>query len=340
MKKTSTLLLILASVSTISMAQVQRMLLHEVFSSSTCGPCVSGNVNLKTVFTANPLKFTCVKHQCWFPGAGDPYYISDASTRLGYYDTDGSFGIPDMYVNGPNKINPQTYNQGQFDVFYGIPADMTIDATYGISGTTITVNASITSGSDIAGSTNRLHMAVVERKTTGNTGTNGETNFYYVNMKMLPNASGTVVGPFTANTAITKTATFNMSSTNVEDIWELSVVCWVQDNADKSVRQSSWAVKTTGIDAASSSKEAGIIALFPNPASQEATLRYQVKNSNPVSVDVLNTIGQVVYTKNEGVQTAGDYALDINTKNLSTGLYYVRLTVGNNVITDKLSVVR
>ena len=339
MKKTSTLLLILASVSTISIAQVQRMVLHEVFSSSTCPPCVAGNVNLKTVFNANPNKFTCVKHQCWFPGAGDPYYISDASTRLGYYDTDGSFGIPDMYVNGPNKTNPQTYNQGQFDVHYGMPADMTINATYDISGTSITVNASIVSGSDISGSTNRLHMAVVERKTTGNVGTNGETSFYYVNMKMLPNASGTVVGPFTANTAITKTATFNMASTFVEDMWELSVVCWVQDNSDKSVRQSAWAVKMSGVEDAAS-QNGGIIALYPNPASQEATLRYQVKNSNTVKVDVLNSIGQIVYTKNEGVQTAGDYALDINTKNLSTGLYYVRLTVGNNVITDKLSVVR
>ena len=53
MKKTSTLLLILASVSTISIAQVQRMVLHEVFSSSTCPPCVAGNVNLKTVFNEN-----------------------------------------------------------------------------------------------------------------------------------------------------------------------------------------------------------------------------------------------------------------------------------------------
>ncbi len=339
MKKTSTLLLIIASVSNISIAQVQRLPLHEVFSSSTCGPCVSGNVNLKTIFNANPLKFTCVKHQCWFPGAGDPYYIVDAQTRLTYYDTDGSLGIPDMYVNGLNKINPQTYNQGQFDLFYAIPSDITINATYDISGTSISVNASITSGTDIAGTSNRLHIAVVERKTVQNTGTNGETSFMYVNMKMLPTASGTVVGPFTANTAITKTATFDMSTTNVEDIWELSVVCWIQDNTDKSVRQSAWGVKMLGADAASP-KEAGIISLFPNPASQEASLRYQVKNSNTVKVDVLNSIGQVVYTKNEGVQTAGDYQLDINTKTLSTGLYYVRLTVGNNVITDKLSVVR
>ena len=336
MKKTPTLLLILASITTISMAQVPLMPLHEVFSSSTCPPCNPANVNLKAILNANPNEFTCIKFQQDYPGNGDPYYISDNGVRASYYSVPS---IPDMYVNGTNHVAPGSYVQNQFDIFAGLTTDFIIDANYGISGTTITVNVTLTSGSEILGNSNRLRVAVVERKTTGNVGTNGETSFYYVNMKMLPNASGTTVGPFTANTPITKTFTYDMATTNVEDLWELSVVCYVQDNTGKAVRQSAWAVKTVGIDNASS-KEAGIIALFPNPASQEATLRYQVKNSNTVKVDVLNSIGQVVYTKNEGVQTAGDYALDINTKNLSTGLYYVRLTVGNNVITDKLSVVR
>ena len=41
--------------------QIPNMPLHEVFTSSTCGPCVGGNQNLMTIFDANPERQTVAR---------------------------------------------------------------------------------------------------------------------------------------------------------------------------------------------------------------------------------------------------------------------------------------
>ncbi|MBA2613523.1 MAG: T9SS type A sorting domain-containing protein [Bacteroidetes bacterium] len=77
--------------------------------------------------------------------------------------------------------------------------------------------------------------------------------------------------------------------------------------------------------------------IFPNPASNNATLGIDLKNNSNVDVTVLNTIGQVVKTTKAPGQV-GQNNINIDLSGLSTGIYMVNIKVGNATSTKKIVV--
>jgi len=77
--------------------------------------------------------------------------------------------------------------------------------------------------------------------------------------------------------------------------------------------------------------------IYPNPASNNATLNIDLKDNMDVDVVVLNTIGQVVKTsKAQGL--AGENNINVDLTGLSSGIYMVNVKVGNSTSTKKLIV--
>jgi hypothetical protein len=62
-----------------------------------------------------------------------------------------------------------------------------------------------------------------------------------------------------------------------------------------------------------------------------------LKQSSKVTTEVLNSLGQVVYTANQG-QVSGVRNLQINTSEFANGIYFVRINANGNVKTMKFSV--
>jgi len=78
--------------------------------------------------------------------------------------------------------------------------------------------------------------------------------------------------------------------------------------------------------------------IFPNPANDQAIIRLNLENSNTVSYALKNSLGQtVVEFNNQQIQT-GLNELKINTSNLSNGLYFVNLSVGQRNINARIVV--
>ncbi|MDD3891987.1 MAG: T9SS type A sorting domain-containing protein, partial [Bacteroidales bacterium] len=90
-----------------------------------------------------------------------------------------------------------------------------------------------------------MHVSVIEKETTGNTGNNGETEFQHVNMKLYPNANGTSLN-LTADEVENFDFTINMNGTNVEEYSDLAVVVFIQNVATKHVLQSTYS-NTVGL---------------------------------------------------------------------------------------------
>ena len=248
---------------------VPRKSLYEVFTSSTCGPCVAGNGNLESLFGidpaagTNPNIWTMVKYQMSWPGSGDPYYTDEGGVRKTYYSVSG---VPRLEIDGQWDANPSGLVQSDVDNYKAVPAFMNIDASYSVSGQTVSVDVTfdpIANSASLSSSNLVYHIAIIEHETDQNTGTNGETYFNFVMKKMVPDANGTAVGPFSANTKVTASHsyTFNGSYTlpanagspinhatehSVEDFGNLQVVVWVQDNNTMEVQQSNWAVLDCG----------------------------------------------------------------------------------------------
>ncbi|MFD1552724.1 hypothetical protein DNU06_08835 [Putridiphycobacter roseus] len=68
--------------------------------------------------------------------------------------------------------------------------------------------------------------------------------------------------------------------------------------------------------------------LYPNPSTEGVTLSLNKIGAN---IEILNTIGKIVYSNSA---TGLNNYIDLST--LSTGVYFVRVSAGNEVITKKL----
>ncbi|TAH42572.1 MAG: T9SS type A sorting domain-containing protein [Bacteroidetes bacterium] len=74
-----------------------------------------------------------------------------------------------------------------------------------------------------------------------------------------------------------------------------------------------------------SNSNVSALDVFPNPAGNIATLRLDAPLSEPAQVSVINMTGQLVLTS---VMHRGESTLQLNTENLTAGIYAIRLLDG------------
>jgi len=77
------------------------------------------------------------------------------------------------------------------------------------------------------------------------------------------------------------------------------------------------------------------IELFPNPASGEITVRFNLPESAPVSASLLNAMGQIVYYIAPATLSAGEQQWQIPLLHLAPGLYVLQTCVGNELISKR-----
>ena len=78
--------------------------------------------------------------------------------------------------------------------------------------------------------------------------------------------------------------------------------------------------------------------LYPNPASSNATIDVQLNETAKLDITVLNSVGQSVYSTSVA-GTIGSNKVNFNLTNLSAGLYFYQVKVGNSkAITKKFAV--
>jgi hypothetical protein len=294
--------------------------LFEEFTSSTCGPCAWFNgTHFNAFIAANHANLSLVKYQMNWPGSGDPYYTAEGGVRRNYY---GVSGVPTTYIDGddPNFFGNPTTLQPKFDEAAAKPAYFGMLAGHEIDGNNITVE--VITDPYIEG-TFTLQVAVVEKTTTGNTGGNGETSFEYVMMKMLPNASGTVLN-CTLGNPITTNFTFDMSSTNVEEMTDLAVIAFVQNNSNKEVMQSITSTENSiGVDEVNF-KSASI---YPNPVNNILN----INNAKGLTISLTDVLGRVVLSKNN-ISSAEQ----LNVSEFKSGTYFLKLSDGFKTRTKKI----
>ncbi|MGB5289083.1 MAG: T9SS type A sorting domain-containing protein [Ignavibacteriaceae bacterium] len=75
---------------------------------------------------------------------------------------------------------------------------------------------------------------------------------------------------------------------------------------------------------------------FPNPFNPATKINFSVPVEGFVSLDVYNSIGQRVATLVNETKTAGTYEVNFNAANLSSGIYFYKLTSGNFTETKKM----
>jgi hypothetical protein len=77
-------------------------------------------------------------------------------------------------------------------------------------------------------------------------------------------------------------------------------------------------------------------SIYPNPASDHFTITFTLEQPTNVNLKVRNGIGQVVATILDGKQSQGVHQIKWKIAGMPSGIYYFRLTAGNQASTGKL----
>lgn len=215
----------------------QKTPLIEHFSSSTCGPCVDVNAQMKELTENNIGKFTYVKYATDWPGSGDPYHNNDGIARKHHY---GVQSVPSLYLDGDKQLG--IISQESLNHINSIPSVVNIRGAFKMTGNTIDITTDIMSYIDLKNA--KVFISINEKTTKNNTGSNGETEFHHIMMKMLDDASGNELN-LNAGEYKRFEFSYDMSSTFIEDINDLEVALWVQDFDTDKVYNSSFAYEYT-----------------------------------------------------------------------------------------------
>lgn len=209
--------------------------LFEMFTSSTCPPCAYANPFFDEMMDANPGTHSVIKYQMDWPGVGDPYYTAECGVRGSYYAV---ASVPDLYVNAQDE-SPSGVSQEIYDGYQTWTTSMEIEVLIAEIDldNVISIEANLNALDNYeAGLT--AHVVVVEKLTVENVGSNGETEFHNVMMKMFPDAGGTTLPALSDGSTETLIFTFDMDDTFMETANDLRVIIFVQDDSDQSVIQS------------------------------------------------------------------------------------------------------
>lgn len=180
---------------------------------------------------------------------------------------------------------------------------------------------------------------MLERRTFNNVTTNGETEFDNVVKKLLPDLLGTPLGELLPGQAVDVPLSYTFPAVNtVETPDSLFVVVLVQDAQTREVLQSAVGQVNgvLGIAEVAAPVEA-VLRLAPNPAiSGRATAYLTLPVAAPVGVRVVDALGRVVVSRPPTPLAAGAHALPLDLRGAASGLYVVRLTVGERSLTRRL----
>lgn len=297
-----------------------KMPLLEKFTSSTCGPCAGFNTNVFTPFyNTNANNVNLINYQVNWPGSGDPYYTAQTGTRRTYYSVNSA---PTLFLNAKVPASGSVAElQGEVNTAAATPGYFAVTAIKNLVGNTM--NVGVTTTPYLHGQY-RLHVVVVEKTTTGNVSSNGETSFKNVMMKMMPDANGTILD-CTANTPITTNLSVDLTGTFKEANFatDHEVIVFIQDYTTKEIMNSATATQQLS----SESFNLTNIKVYPNPSNGIFT----IDTILPTDVKILDITGKEVFTASNITNQAS-----LNLTNLQEGIYMLKMKNENGEQTEKI----
>ena len=304
----STLLVCLFSVAAFGQ---NRLVLVEHFTQASCGPCASQNPALKTLLDANATKVVALKYQTSWPGV-DPMNAAnptEAAARVQYYNVTG---VPNSVMDGSGPGSPGTIvTTSTINNRYNTAAPLNISASHQWTagydsiqiGVFVANAGTATVASGAAGSL-KLHVAVIEEEVNypSAPGSNGETNFYQVMRKMVPDASGTTMADsWTAGQ--TQMFVFKVAAPSyLANLNKVAVVAFIQDNSNKSVLN---AARTT-VQTIAGLPDVGLnafTAATPGLCNGTTTPMVTIKNEGSLAI----TSASVAYAINGGTPVSQNW---------------------------------
>ncbi len=75
---------------------------------------------------------------------------------------------------------------------------------------------------------------------------------------------------------------------------------------------------------------------YPNPFNPTTTIEFTLPKSGNVELSVYNLLGEEITTLIDGYKTQGNHSINFDGHNLSSGIYFYRITTNKMIITKKM----
>jgi len=275
-----------------------------------------------------------IQYHTNFPGA-DPFYDTnpgDASARILFY---GLIKTPYTFIDGgtgKDFANISDYNLASIDSndvtrrsLINPRFDISMNPT--VSGSVLTIeNGQITALEDINTDNLTLYLAVTEKENRDVVGANGDTIFYNVFRKFIPDAGGQNLK---TSWTIGESVPFPEQSWLIENIKnsaDIEVIAFIQNNITKQLYQaSSDTIQNiiVGIEDLFQGK-GGDFALYPNPAVNRFTIAFEEPLTHDVDIRIYDMRGSVIADYKAG---SGSTEFTIENPALKEGIYLVRVSL-------------
>lgn len=345
MKMAKGILFILGAIlilSSLALAS-DRMVLGEMFTNTSCGPCYYPELTLDQLAVDYADYFTLIRYHVWWPSSGDPYYnfnVSENTSRNNYYSNNYT---PHLFVDG----NIDGHEQ------YGSWAGLIENENANFSTLVMRLSGNFNPDTDtgsvtvqiivemIPGLSNlKLRVALTESEIHWNA-PNGIGVHNQTFRDMMPSAGGQAVTLVEGDT-VEYTYTFvTRSPMNYENC---ELVAYIQSDQNKNVLQ---AVKVSvpdliqvGIDDNPAIPQSFAVAQnYPNPFNAKTLIGFTLPQASDVTVNIYSITGQLVETLG-GYFEAGSQSVAWDASRATSGVYFYKVSSGDHSQTMKMTLLK
>jgi len=338
------LLLLLYSVQIL--AQHDRKVLVEIFTNSHCPHCPAAhNVIDDYLSGPNGDKISYIYYHMVYPYSDDQLYIQsmeDSDARDNYYNPVAA--TPQGWFDGTHQ-GSSTGWAAALDNLVITESPLKIILSGSRNASQFNINAELTRSGSISDNDLVIHFVVVEDLYYA--GRNGISNHKQVMRKMLPTPDGQ---SFSINLNETK----NIPQTiNLDSLWDadsLSIVVFVQSTGSTTVYQSE-TINYSNLIVSSLENDNQLPNEFvleqnyPNPFNPTTKIKFTIPSVGNsfmkfVQLKVYNVLGNEVATLVKEDLTPGNYVVNFDGTNLSSGTYFYTLSSGELKETRKMILLR
>ena len=86
--------------------------------------------------------------------------------------------------------------------------------------------------------------------------------------------------------------------------------------------------------------EVNAINLYPNPATDHASLTIDLKKKSRVTVQIKTILGEMLFINYLGEKEVGQNLVNLNTRHFANGIYTITIQINEKIITKKLAIYR
>lgn len=368
MKIATTITIVFLLLNQISKAQLpvshvpaNKNALIEEFTGIHCQYCPDGHRITSEIIAANPGKAFAVNiHTGGYaiPGSGE----LDLRTS----DGDAIVSIPGMGITGypTGDVNRHLWYGSALAIdranwalasqkAMADPAYVNIagEANLNINTKILTVNIEAFYTANSPQATNKFTVMLLQNNINGTqTGAStwnptminpdGTYRHMHALRDVLTTAGGDVISTTTSGTTFTKTITYTLPTAikNIPvKIADLELIAFISEGTAETINVCKIPIKINTNTGITENVPETHVRVYPNPITDNVTVNFTLNESNPVSIVMLNAIGQVVLKKDLGILNAGEQHYSLPATTLDNGLYLLNIQIGNSTSTQKIT---